>query len=842
MSFPVIRLVVSIDTEEDNWRPARADITTRNIGELPGLERRFESLGVRATYFTSYQVVLAPTSAAIMREIHFGGRAEIGAHLHPWNTPPLLPDRMETMLHNVPAEYQSRKLATLTNQLARVLDGMPRSFRAGRFGLGRETVRALIEAGYEIDSSVTPLLSWEGYDGGPSFVGAPSAMYRMSGDRDVRVPDGGPLVEVPLSCGYSRWHPQAWPWLHARLNSRLAIRTRLRSVAARSGFARPVILSPEIHDVRDLDGLATELVESGLPYLHVFWHSPSMTPGLSPFCATAADVAQLTRRFETLLDRLERRVTLKPVTISEAVADLTPQPAPAPDRGHGPPVVVAVPATTETHDDAAPGHVGRHTAVYLAGILIGRAVSFLMLPFYTRYLTPADYGIMQLLEMTLDIIAIVAGTRIASGIHRYYYKARADDERGSVLSTAFVLMGVSFGVFGTITGLLAVPLTRLVLGDARHADLMRIASVTFGLMSLQIVPAAILQLRRRSVLITAITTSRLVIQLVLNIVFLGVVGLGVESVFVSSLVASVVTGVWQVVAVRSDIRHRVSGTAARSLLTYGLPLVGTQFAAFFITYGDRYFLRASADVTAVGLYSLAYQFGFIVASVGYLPFSMIWEPTRFQIALMPDRDRQYSQAFTFMNVILLVAAVGASLFVRDFIMVMSDPAYHSAYQIVPVILAAYVLQSWAYFLEVGILVRERTGYVTLANYAAALTALVGYTVLVPRWLGWGAAIATLLAFGVRHIVTYVIAQLLLPIRYDWAPVWRLVLLSTAFILAGVLLPHPGIGASLLMRAVLFAAYAVAVWHLNVITRSEKALLAQAVRSPRRALAALTGRP
>ena len=75
----VIRVIVSIDTEEDNRAPTREAPTTRNISQLPGLDRRFEALGVRATYFTNYQVVHQAASAAIMREIHQSGRAEVAA-------------------------------------------------------------------------------------------------------------------------------------------------------------------------------------------------------------------------------------------------------------------------------------------------------------------------------------------------------------------------------------------------------------------------------------------------------------------------------------------------------------------------------------------------------------------------------------------------------------------------------------------------------------------------------------------------------------------------------------------------------------------------------------------
>jgi len=859
---PVVRLIVSIDTEEDNWIAARTGITTRNIQALPALERRFERMDVRATYFTTYQVALDPSSAAVMREIGGSGRAEIGGHLHPWNTPPLLP-RMETMLLNIEPELQAKKIEVVTSQLEQSVGVRPRSFRAGRFGFGASTARALIGAGYQIDSSVTPFMSWVDYDRGPSHVGAPLGVYHISGNQDVRVPDDGPLVEVPLSSGYNGWHPRVWPTIHGALNHPISRFLHLGGIAARTQLARLVILSPEIHDHRDLVGLARALVRGGLPFLHVFWHSPSLTPGLSPFCATQGDVDRLFARLERFVDTMSREVTLQPVTISELVS--APEAAEAPAAATIPvrpvpeaPVapLIGVAATDmdaafkspdalaptdigDTASEPAPiARMGRHTIVYLAGILIGRAMSFVMLPFYTRFLTTADYGVMQLVEMTLDVIAIVAGARIASGIHRYYFKATTDAERNAVLSTATILIGVSFVMFGLLTGVLAEPLTVLVLGSAKYAHLLQIAAVTFALQALIIVPMAVLQLQKRSVLLTGITTVKLCVQLVLNIVLLAGLRLGVEAVFLSTLAANLVIGVVLAAIVYRRIQLTFSTAAARSLLAYGLPLVGTQFASFFVTFGDRYFLRVHADVSSVGLYSLAYQFGFLVGAIGYAPFAMVWEPTRFQIAARPDRDALYSRAFQFMNLILLPASVATALYVRDFINVMSAAEYHSAYQIVPLILIAYLFQSWGYFQEVGILLRERTGYVTLANWLAAFVAFVAYETLIPRFYGWGAAIATVLSFLVRWIVTYMVSQRLMPVRYDWRPVWRMCAISAAVVTASILLPYPGIVGSLIIRTALLIAYLWMMWHLRVIPSEEKAKIRRLFRSPRREIASL----
>src|SRR5258705_12453709 len=81
-------VIVSIDTEEDNWYRSRQGVTVKNIGELRRLAAFFDRLGVRPTYFTTYQVATDARAADVMREVCSGGPGGIAAPLHPWNNPP----------------------------------------------------------------------------------------------------------------------------------------------------------------------------------------------------------------------------------------------------------------------------------------------------------------------------------------------------------------------------------------------------------------------------------------------------------------------------------------------------------------------------------------------------------------------------------------------------------------------------------------------------------------------------------------------------------------------------------------------------------------------------------
>jgi len=306
-------LIVSIDTEEDNWHRSRQRVTCENIGELPRQAAVFDRLGIRPTYFTSYQVAIAPAAAAVMREV--GTRGEIAAHLHPWNTPPLTEAFVprNSMLKNLPAELQLAKLQSLTATLAETFGVRPRAFRAGRYGLGRDTVAALLRCGYQVDSSVTPFVSWEAFDDGPSFVDAPLDAYRLAPDRNVNQPaEDGDLIEIPLSCGFGRRAFALWGKVDRALD--MPGLRRLR------GICKRIVLSPELASVAEMLTLSRRLIEKGVRHLHLSWHSPSLKPGLSPFTATTADVERLYATVEAYVERLSQITPLTFATVSEAAA------------------------------------------------------------------------------------------------------------------------------------------------------------------------------------------------------------------------------------------------------------------------------------------------------------------------------------------------------------------------------------------------------------------------------------------------------------------------------------------------------------------------------------------
>jgi O-antigen/teichoic acid export membrane protein len=472
--------------------------------------------------------------------------------------------------------------------------------------------------------------------------------------------------------------------------------------------------------------------------------------------------------------------------------------------------------------------VGRHAIVYGIGNILGKAVSFVMLPIYTRYLTPADYGVIALVEMTLDVISILAGAQIALGIFRYYHKAGTTSERNAVVSTALIALGFSYAMVGVTAFVAAVPLSHLVFRTTANASVLRVAALSFTAQSLVLVPLAYARMRDRSKLVVGANATKLVISVALNIVFVVVLAKGVMGVFLSNLCASAIIGVAMTGWLISQVGIKWSGPAVRDLMRYGLPLLGMKVATFIATFADRYFLQAVGSESVVGLYNLSYQFGFLMLFIGFSPINQVWEPKRFEIVAGPNPDQALSAGFRLVNVVLLTTGVGIVLFVGDVLHVMATPPFYAAATIVPIIVVAYVLQGWASTQDIGLLVTERTGLLMAVNWVSATVALAGYAVLIPRYFGLGAAVATLVSFLVRFVLTYVVSQRLFYVRYEWTPVLRVCALAVLVCGIALSLPAFRVVPSIGIHLALLVVYMLLVWRSGILKVTErKAALATA---------------
>jgi hypothetical protein len=292
--------LIAIDTEGDNaWsRPRR--IETRNALALPRFQQLCERFAFRPTYLVNYEMAHARAFRELGGDVLRRGVAEIGMHMHPWDSPPLVPLGASDWFHQPhPLEYPddviARKAAYMTSLLQDVFGVQATSHRAGRWGLNAAYVRALLQLGYRVDCSVTPHVSWRSHPGHPGgrggadFSDFPDEPYYLD-ERDIARSGDSTLLEVPMTIMVRR-------------------RPLWKEIARRTlGRRDPHVawLRPNGRNLDEMLALVRQAVKEGCSYIQFTLHSSEFMAGGSPTFRTAESIELLYEHLEILFDAISR--------------------------------------------------------------------------------------------------------------------------------------------------------------------------------------------------------------------------------------------------------------------------------------------------------------------------------------------------------------------------------------------------------------------------------------------------------------------------------------------------------------------------------------------------------
>jgi len=298
-----IKVIITIDTEEDTWdQYSTQKNPVANIQQIPSLKHLFDRYGARPTYLVNYPVSTDPQSVSVINKLLENNSCEIGAHCHPWNTPPFGEPigKENSMICNLPSELQYEKLCSLTEAIKEAFGTKPLCFRAGRWGFGPKTAAAIDRLGYRIDTSISPTMDWSGH-GGPDFSFAHFNYYRFNPENIFSPADQGRLLEIPPTIGFLQRNFSRCLAIRKVFEKPFFRRLHVLGILERAALLNRRWLSPELSTSKDLIRLAESFVAEGHSFLNMSFHSTSLLPGKSPFVKTSSDLSDFMNRIEAFL-------------------------------------------------------------------------------------------------------------------------------------------------------------------------------------------------------------------------------------------------------------------------------------------------------------------------------------------------------------------------------------------------------------------------------------------------------------------------------------------------------------------------------------------------------------
>lgn len=299
-----MKVVITIDVEEEglfSGRYPRIAPGVANVPRLGMLEWLTRDYGLPLTLLADYPVVRDAKGAESLLHLHEGCGAEIGAHLHPWNTPPFEDGHDPLDSSSMSFEALCAKLAVLKRAVAEGTGVTPVSFRMGRWDYSPAVGRALISEGFKVDASIVPL---KPTPAGDAWFGAPPDPFWADGP--------GGMLEVPLTMIV------VFPKLARFIESRreLSGQGALRPVIRHFHKVAVVGIQPVWHSLWSMKAAAELHRRRGGEVLSLFFHSSELLPGASPHFPTEASVKGLLDKLRAFFDWLGARVPLEGDTLT----------------------------------------------------------------------------------------------------------------------------------------------------------------------------------------------------------------------------------------------------------------------------------------------------------------------------------------------------------------------------------------------------------------------------------------------------------------------------------------------------------------------------------------------
>jgi len=478
--------------------------------------------------------------------------------------------------------------------------------------------------------------------------------------------------------------------------------------------------------------------------------------------------------------------------------------------------------------------LGRSTLIYGIGQVVVRLVSLLLLPVFTSYLTPLDYGVSSILGVLTFFITPVFALGITGAIGIVYFERNEPRRQAATIWTATALLTGSAVLLIVVGALNADSLTAILFGDSRPPYdlkyLLVLSLVTAGTSIVSLPLLLSLQLAERARTFVGITVASAGVSILLSLVLIVVFGRGVAGFIEAGAIAQALTLVLALWVALARIPIRLERDLVFALLRLGIPLVPTFIAALVIQQANKYLLQAIHGLDAVGLYTVGFNLGLFSALI-VSAFTNAWYP--FFSSYMERKDAAppvFARIMTYYVVGVGALSLMFFIWARPVALVLLQPRFHDAFASVGPSAAAQFLLGVHSVLSATMYFARDVRYAIVIQGAAALLSIGANLALIPVLGTRGAAIALVLGVLSMVIIQHVWNRYrgYLDIPYERRRLFRFVLLYVAiaapFLLDRDLRLFVEIGLSVATSA------AVIVAMLALTTPSERATARELLRA------------
>lgn len=387
--------------------------------------------------------------------------------------------------------------------------------------------------------------------------------------------------------------------------------------------------------------------------------------------------------------------------------------------------------------------LGSNTLLVFIGNTGSKLIGLLMLPFYTKWLSVADYGTFNLITIYVSFLLGLVTFSIAESIF-IFPKDQLQNKQKEYFSSGLFIVTVSFIVTGFVFYILKFSLLSFEVKNT----FTQYVWVVYWMIAASFLQAYVQQFARSidKIKVYAITGIVLTASLAALSVFL-IPKYGLKGYIIGQILASFIATIYSFIFSRAYLYlsiFAIKKERFKEMLKYSIPLIPNGIMWWFVSALNRPMLEKYHGIDSVGIIAVANRFPALIAML-FSIFAVSW-----QISVLEEFNKEgyklfYNKILRVILVVLTFASCALAVSSKFIISIMADASYFEAWKFVPILSIAVLFSSLSSYVGMNFSAVRESKYYFYSSVWGAITSIVFNFLLIPSFGLWGAAISVVLA-------------------------------------------------------------------------------------------------
>ncbi len=420
--------------------------------------------------------------------------------------------------------------------------------------------------------------------------------------------------------------------------------------------------------------------------------------------------------------------------------------------------------------------------IYGLGMALNYGIGFILLPVYSRLMPEADYGRLEVLNRTMEIVSLLFLTQYGITYVRFFRDRTEEHYRRLVTSTCIYVVLLVAGLMAAVISALSVPLSEGLFQSPAYSHYVVLCALRYLMQMAFIVPFLYFQATEQPTKYIIISAASFTTTLTLNIVLLYTMADKVAAVLWAGTLGAGVFVLAVGIPVFWRSAKRLDWGISWQIVKFSWSFTFLGFMSFVMNSGDRLILNRYFGAAEVGIYAAGYKIAQMLSAFVFSPTIRAWTAKMVDVLRQPEGVRLLARLTTYALLLYSVLGLVVSIYSREIASVMMDRRYLACYTVIPIIILAYAADGAQMFMDSGFYYTKKT-YLKMWHTISTALCLALYFLLIPRYGMMGAAWATLATYAFFVTLTWYLSNRVLPTPYEFGKLGRIIFPAIAVYLA-----------------------------------------------------------